>query len=89
MPDIKGVFQEEVKRLAKREIKTATASLLKTVMELKRKVAVLERALAAAGKEPVKEKITVNVPAEKAVETEEKTVKGKKSRAIYPIWRNP
>lgn len=80
MPDIKGVFQEEVKRLAKREIKTATASLLKTVMELKRKVAVLERALAAAGKEPVKEKITVNVPAEKAVETEEKTVKGKKSR---------
>ena len=80
MPDIKGVFQEEVKRLAKREIKTATASLLKTVMELKRKVAVLERALATAGKEPVKEKITVNVPAEKAVETEEKTVKGKKSR---------
>ena len=80
MPDIKGVFQEEVKRLAKREIKTATASLLKTVMELKRKVAVLERALAAAGKEPVKEKITVNVPAVKAVETEEKTVKGKKSR---------
>ena len=80
MPDIKGVFQEEVKRLAKREIKVATASLQKTVMELKRKVAVLERALAITGKESAKEKITAISPAEKAVETETKPVKGKKSR---------
>ena len=50
MPDIKGVLQEEIKRLAKREIKAATAPLLKNIMELKRKVTVLERALAQAEK---------------------------------------
>lgn len=51
MPDIKGVLQDEIKRLAKREIKAATAPMLKSIMELKRKVVQLERALAAKEKE--------------------------------------
>lgn len=80
MPDIKGVLQDEIKRLAKREIKAATAPLQKTIMELKRKVAVLERTLAVSEKESAKEKITAAASAEKAVETEAKPAKGKKSR---------
>ena len=80
MPDIKGVLQEEIKRLAKREIKAATAPLLKNIMELKRKVTVLERALAQAEKvkvaSPVRE---VKKDAEK-IENNTAAAKEKKPR---------
>lgn len=82
MPDIKGVLQDEIKRLAKREIKAATAPLLKNIMELKRKVTALERALALSEKETAKVKTAAEVPVEKAEGSQAKprAEKEKKSR---------
>lgn len=50
MPDVKQVLQEEIKRLAKKEVKNATLPLVKAIGELKRKVTQLERLLAASEK---------------------------------------
>ena len=50
MPDVKSVLQEEIRRLARKEVKLANAPLIKMIGELKRKVASLERLLAAAEK---------------------------------------
>lgn len=55
MPDIKTVFSEEVRRLAKKEVKAAVLPLAKTISEqrqiisdLKKRIAVLEKSCTAA-----------------------------------------
>ena len=57
MPDIKTVLSEEIRRLAKKEIKLAIVPLQKlaaeqrrTISELKKRIAVLERQVAPAEK---------------------------------------
>ena len=61
MPDIKAVLSEEIRRLAKKEIRIALTPLVKTVIEqrhtiseLKKRIAVLEKSgvTAKAVKEP-------------------------------------
>ena len=50
MPDVKQVLQEEIRRLAKKEVKQAVGPLAALASELKRRVAQLERQLAIAEK---------------------------------------
>ena len=54
MPDIKAVLSEEIRRLAKKEVKAAVLPLLKTIAEqrhviseLKKRIAVIEKTAAA------------------------------------------
>ncbi|MBP5182698.1 MAG: helix-turn-helix domain-containing protein [Lentisphaeria bacterium] len=53
MPDVKQVLQEEIRRLAKKEVKQAVAPLAALASELKRRVAQLERQLAGTEKKIV------------------------------------
>ena len=83
MPDIKIVFNEEVRRLAKKEVKAATAPLFKvlaeqrkTISELKKRVAVLEK----AGEK--------NVPADNPVAAAEQEVKLRLNAAGISRIRN-
>ena len=57
MPDIKTVLSEEIRRLAKKEVKLAVVPLQKTIMEqrhtiseLKKRIATLEKQSIPAGK---------------------------------------
>ena len=50
MPDVKQVLQDEIRRLAKKEVKQSVLPLVKTLGELKRKIAQLEKALNASEK---------------------------------------
>ena len=50
MPDIKTVFSDEVRRLAKKEIKLAVAPLVKTVIEQRRMISDLKKRIAALEK---------------------------------------
>lgn len=55
MPDIKSVLNDEIRRLAKKEIKVAVIPLLKTVQEQKRAIAELKKQIADLEKRvPVK-----------------------------------
>ncbi|MBE6363359.1 MAG: helix-turn-helix domain-containing protein [Lentisphaerae bacterium] len=55
MPDIKAVLNEEIRRLAKKEVKAAVLPLVKTIAEqrhaiseLKKRIAAMEKSCAAA-----------------------------------------
>lgn len=50
MPDVKQVLQDEIRRLAKKEVKLAIAPMVKTISELKKRIAVLERGAVAKEK---------------------------------------
>lgn len=79
MPDVKQVLQDEIKRLAKKEVKQSVLPLIRTIGELKRKIALLEKALNASEKKNAILTAEKVVPA--AVNTEETAdKKGKKNR---------
>ena len=74
MPDVKQVLQDEIRRLAKKEVKQSVLPLVKTLGELKRKIAQLEKALNASEKKnaaPAAEK-TAAAPAGKETLVPEK-----------------
>ena len=78
MPDVKQVLQEEIRRLAKKEVKHATAPLMSVVSDLKRRVAQLERQLSISGKAV---SAVVKTPEEKEAKT---ASAGKKGNAPAP-----
>ena len=68
MPDIKAVLSEEIRRLAKKEIRTALISLVKTVTEQRHTISELKKRIAVLEKSGITEKAvreSDTAPAEK------------------------
>lgn len=56
MPDIKAVLSEEIRRLAKKEIRTALIPLVKTVTEQRHTISELKKRIAVLEKSGITEK---------------------------------
>ena len=68
MPDIKAVLSEEIRRLAKKEIRTALIPLVKTVTEQRHTISELKKRIAVLEKSGITEKAvreSDTAPAEK------------------------
>ena len=66
MPDIKAILSEEIRRLAKKEIKIAVAPLVKTIVEqrkiiseLKKRISILEKRNVAEATDVASDKVQV------------------------------
>lgn len=63
MPNIQKLMNEEIRRLARKEAKTMTEPLLKTVFELKRQIADLRKQLKSVKVEPAEKTVEKVLPA--------------------------
>ena len=77
MPDLKVILSEEIRRLAKKEIKLALAPLLKNAVEQRRTIAELKKRIAVLENRPaaVEDKKTDTV-----------TDSAEKKLRLYPVF---
>lgn len=69
MPDIKAVLNEEIRRLAKKEVKAAVLPLMKIIAEQRHAISELKKRVAAMEKNGVAEKPAKESAAETCVES--------------------